>query len=432
MGRRRGPIPSIPARTAPFLRTPLFTLKMATLSYEDIVFEDEQDHLNVKFSKLFSFRIPKDELLRIDEGFRAAERQILFPAVGQEAAERKFSHLLQKHIAGMRNMLGGKPAYYIHRNSGIPLLGTNYFGLVDRGTNIIEVKPMTGCNLSCIYCSVDEGVTSARKTDYLVEAAYLVEEFRKLVDMKGIDGIEAHIGGQTDPSLYAQLKELVSGLASIPQVNVVSIDTNGLVLSEKRIKELKEAGLTRVNLSLNAISPSIAKKVSGTEYYSVSKVLGLIPFILKHLDLIVAPVWLPCVNDEEIPAIIEYILKVDPEAKTIIGIQNFLPYKHGRNPVKPMGYDLFFSKLESLERKYGVSLIRKRQDFHIITTRQLSKPFVRGEVIEADYVMPGRLNGEALYQAKGRVIRVEHGAGRKRAKLRILRDKHNIFTAQLL
>src|SRR3989339_751035 len=137
---------------------------MATLSYEDIVFEDEQDHLNVRFSKLFSFRIPKDELLRIDEGFRAAERQILFPAVGQEAAERKFSHLLQKHIVGMRN-----------------LLGANYFGLVDRGTNIIEVKPMTGCNLSCIYCSVDEGVTSARKTDYLVEAAYLVEEFRKLV-----------------------------------------------------------------------------------------------------------------------------------------------------------------------------------------------------------------------------------------------------------
>src|SRR3989338_11495409 len=255
LGRRRGPIPSIPARTAPFLRTPLFTLKMATLSYEDIVFEDEQDHLNGKVSKLFSFRIPKDELLRIDEGFRAAERQILFPAVGQEAAERKFSHLLQKHIAGMRNMLGGKPAYYIHRNSGIPLFGTNYFGLVDRGTNIIEVKPMTGCNLSCIYCSVDEGVNSRRKVDYLVEAAYLIQEFRELVDMKNIDGIEAHIGGQTDPSLYRQLPELVRGLVAVPHVKVVSIDTNGWVLSKQRIEELADAGLTRINLSLNAVTP---------------------------------------------------------------------------------------------------------------------------------------------------------------------------------
>src|SRR3989338_5490740 len=274
LGRRRGPIPSIPARTAPFLRTPLFTLKMATLSYEDIVFEDEQDHLNGKVSKLFSFRIQKDELLKIDKGFRAAEHQILFPAVGQEAAERKFSHLLQMHIAGMRNMLGGKPAYYIHRNSGIPLFGTNYFGLVDRGTNIIEVKPMTGCNLSCIYCSVDEGVNSRRKVDYLV-------------DMKNIDGIEAHIGGQTDPSLYSQLPELVRGLVAVPHVKVVSIDTNGWVLSKQRIEELADAGLTRINLSLNAVTPDVARQISGTSFYSVDKVLKLIPLILEKFDLIV-------------------------------------------------------------------------------------------------------------------------------------------------
>ena len=403
---------------------------MATLSYEDIVFEDEQDHLNARFSKLFSFRIPKDELLKIDKGFRAAEHQILFPAVGQEVAERKFSHLLQKHIAGMRNMLGGKPSYYIHRNSGIFLFGTNYFGLVDRGTNIIEVKPMTGCNLSCIYCSVDEGVNSRRKVDYLVEAAYLIQEFRELVDMKNIDGIEAHIGGQTDPSLYSQLPELVRGLVAVPHVKVVSIDTNGWVLSKQRIEELADAGLTRINLSLNAVTPDVARQISGTSFYSVDKVLKLIPLILEKFDLIVAPVWLPGINDQEIPKIIEHIVAIDKKRKVIIGIQNFLIYKHGRNPVKQMGYDTFYAKLKELESHHKVSLIRNKDDFHIQKARQLEKPFVKGDTVEAEYVMPGRLRNEALYKAKGRIIAIGNADSRKRAKIRILRDKHNIFTGQ--
>ena len=62
---------------------------------------------------------------------------------------------------------------YIHQNSGIPLIGTNYFGLVDRDTNIIEFKPITSCNIDCIYCSVAQ---EKRVMDYVVEKDYLVQE----------------------------------------------------------------------------------------------------------------------------------------------------------------------------------------------------------------------------------------------------------------
>jgi len=128
--------------------------------------------------------------------------------------------------------------YYITRESGIPLLGYNAFGLIDRGTNLIQVRPITGCNLNCIFCSVDEGkLSKTRITDYIVDYEYLIEEFAKIAEFKG-SGVEAHIDGQGEPALYPYLQELVEGLSKIKEVEVISMQTNGLTLSEKKIDEL--------------------------------------------------------------------------------------------------------------------------------------------------------------------------------------------------
>ena len=54
-----------------------------------------------------------------------------------------------------------------------------------------------------------------------------------------------------------------------------------------RIEELADAGLTRINLSLNAVTPDVARQISGTSFYSVDKVLKLIPLILEKFDLII-------------------------------------------------------------------------------------------------------------------------------------------------
>ncbi|MFP3179020.1 MAG: radical SAM protein, partial [Thermocladium sp.] len=34
-----------------------------------------------------------------------------------------------------------------------PLVGSLAFGIIDRGTNVIEVRPTSICSLSCIFCS---------------------------------------------------------------------------------------------------------------------------------------------------------------------------------------------------------------------------------------------------------------------------------------
>ena len=41
---------------------------------------------------------------------------------------------------------------YVDKNSDIPLFGIDFIGIIDRGTNVIEIKPLTLCNLECKYC----------------------------------------------------------------------------------------------------------------------------------------------------------------------------------------------------------------------------------------------------------------------------------------
>ncbi|MEM2002843.1 MAG: hypothetical protein QXT77_09385 [Candidatus Methanomethylicaceae archaeon] len=50
----------------------------------------------------------------------------------------------------------------------LPLVGTVYFGIIDRGTNVLQIRPTTYCPLSCIFCSTDAGPNSKRRrTEYL-------------------------------------------------------------------------------------------------------------------------------------------------------------------------------------------------------------------------------------------------------------------------
>jgi len=54
--------------------------------------------------------------------------------------------------------LNGNKAIYVDEDIEMPLIGLNFLGIVDKGSEIIEIKPITNCNLACSFCSVDEGL----------------------------------------------------------------------------------------------------------------------------------------------------------------------------------------------------------------------------------------------------------------------------------
>ena len=319
---------------------------MAELIFQDLSFEKKRDKIRVNFLRIFYFYIPKDKLLGVGD-FVVEKNSITFKKISQKKAEKRFYSLLENGFKGLINSLNNKRTIYIHKNSGIPLIGNVAFGLIDRDTNLIEIKPITGCNLKCIYCSVDE---DRRELDFVIEEDYLVEEFRKLVEFKNVDGIEAHIASQGEPLLYVPLTDLIKDLSKIEQVKTISIDTNGILLTRDKVDRLVEAGLTRFNFSINALDDKVAKKLAGA-MYNIKKIKEICRYIVKKTSLIITPVLVPSVNEGEMPKIIEFAKELGAD----IGIQNFLPYRFGRNPTKPMPFSGFYNRLREWEEKYIIS-----------------------------------------------------------------------------
>jgi len=323
-----------------------------------------------------------------------------------------------------------RKTYYISGSSQIPLMGHTAFGLIDRGTNIIQVRGLSGCNINCPFCSVDEGRHSkTRKNDYYVDVDYLVEEYKKIVEFKGNKHIEAHLDGQGEPSLYYPLPDLIQNLNEINKKGdgLVSIQSNGVNLSYKLIDELEEAGLHRINLSINAIDEIKSRMLSGSKEYDINKILDIAEYIKNSkIHLLVASLLLPNVNDEEFKKVIDFAVEleqknpqniINPITKKknpILGVQMCLSYKFGRKikKMKSWKFNSFYELLRSSEKEYknkGITVnldLSKFEAFGTHKRKKLPSSFKLNEVVKTKIVMDGRVNGEVIGVAKNRVIQI--------------------------
>ena len=402
---------------------------MAELEFEDLRFEEKEDTVRVHFMNLFYADVDRKAIERIGP-YKVEGKKIMFSKASEARARRKLMQLLSGSFSSLKNKIAKKDSFYIHQNSGIPLMGTNYFGIIDRGTNLIEIKPITSCNLGCIFCSVDEGPKSRRKVDFVIEKDYMMQELRKLIEFKKNDSIDAHINSQGEPLLYADIVPLVADIAKIKAVKMISIDTNGVLLNRQLVDRLADAGLTRINLSLH----SLDQKLADGSPYPLKHVLEIARYIPKKMDLILTPVWLPGFNDEEIMKLANFAREIGAGKNgPAIGIQNFMPYRFGRNPTEPVSLDIFFKRMQELEKKHGLKLLFEAKDFSIEKCPEYPKPFKKGQLIEAEIVLQGRLPGEMLAVARERLISVPN-CDRKEGsvRLRIRRTKHNVFLGEIL
>lgn len=320
---------------------------------------------------------------------------------------------------------------FIDADSEIPLIGTIMFGIIDRGTNLLQIRATTKCPLNCIFCSVDAGEFSkTRVTDYTIELNYLLDYVKEVVKFKG-DGIEANIDSVGEPATYPWLVELIKGIKNIEGVERISMQSNGVLFDKKKIDALEKAGLTRLNLSINSIDEDLAKKLCGCESYDNKKIMELARYVSKtKIELLLAPVWIPGLNDEEIPKIIKFA----KEIKAMLGIQNYLSYKLGRRPkgVKATTFWKFYKKLESLEKKFGVKLIINKKDLGIRKMEMIPLKFKKGEKAYVEIKCPGWVKDQMIGVAKSRcitVINCKADIGDK-VRVKILDNKHNLYIAE--
>jgi cyclic pyranopterin phosphate synthase len=111
----------------------------------------------------------------------------------------------------------------------------------------LRISVTDRCNLRCLYCMPEEGMVFMDQNK-LLSFDQILEVARTAVKL----GIRKFRITGGEPLVRPGLEELVAGLSALPGVDDISLTTNGILLAPQAAK-LKQAGLKRVNISLDTL-----------------------------------------------------------------------------------------------------------------------------------------------------------------------------------
>jgi len=316
----------------------------------------------------------------------------------------------------------------INKESQIPLIGIIQVGVIDRGSSLLQVRASTVCNMKCTFCSTAANSFDIHPYNYEVELNYLVDWIKEVIRLKDNQVNQINIDSVGEPTAYPKIAELIKEVKKIKGIEIVTMQSNGTLLTKEKIKSLEEAGLDRINLSVHSLKEEQSKELFGSQNYNLTKILETCKLIRESkIELNLTPVYLPKVNDEQISALIEFA----KEIKCQISIQKYELYKYSRKmkKVKEQNWYKFYKKLEELEKKHNYKLKLGPTDFKIQRSKKIPLVFQREEIITAEIVMPGWMKNEMIAKAKNRSITVvecnkEIG---KRIRIKILETKDSIY-----
>lgn len=174
-----------------------------------------------------------------------------------------------------------------------------------RGHRDMRVSLTDRCNLRCTYCMPHDFAAWLPSKD-LLNTDELIEIIEVAVS-QGIDEIRL-TGGE--PMLRPDIVEIVSRISSIKNAPKLSMTTNGLVLA-KLAKPLFDAGLRRINISLDTLDRDVFKKMTHRDRIddvfagiAAAKEAGLLPVKINT-------VLLRGVNDGEAVSLLKWALAED-------------------------------------------------------------------------------------------------------------------------
>lgn len=152
------------------------------------------------------------------------------------------------------------------------------FDRYNRKIDYLRISVTDRCNLRCIYCMPEEGIKLLRHEDILTFDE--ITGFTRIAVEKGVTKVRI-TGGE--PLVRKGITDLVRMISEIKGINDLSMTTNGILLN-KFAGELKEAGLQRVNISLDTIDPEKFRTITRTgniddvfEGIKAAKKEGLLP-----------------------------------------------------------------------------------------------------------------------------------------------------------
>lgn len=129
------------------------------------------------------------------------------------------------------------------------------FDRFGRRISYLRISLTDHCNLRCLYC-MPEDMTFRPNAELMQddEILFFTQMFAKL----GFHKIRL-TGGE--PTIRANVVEIVRGIVDTPGIETVTMTTNGVLLP-RLAKPLANAGLKRVNISLDSLNPGQFKRLT--------------------------------------------------------------------------------------------------------------------------------------------------------------------------
>jgi cyclic pyranopterin phosphate synthase len=127
-----------------------------------------------------------------------------------------------------------------------------------RRHNNLRISVTDRCNLRCSYCMPEEVVFMDRAELLTFEE---IAHFVRVAVPLGIDKIRL-TGGE--PLMRRDLPKLVALLAEVPGIKDIGLTTNGILLAE-HAQALYDAGLRRINISLDTLNPDRFRQLARRE-----------------------------------------------------------------------------------------------------------------------------------------------------------------------
>jgi cyclic pyranopterin phosphate synthase len=175
----------------------------------------------------------------------------------------------------------------------------------------LRVSVTDRCNLRCTYCMPPEGLDWIPGDDLLS-----ADELIRLVRLAVIEGVREVRFTGGEPLVRPDLEAIIAGVAALPSAPAMSLTTNGIGL-ETRASALKDAGLNRINVSLDTLDRDRFKTLTRRDRLgdvlagvSAAQNAGLAPVKINT-------VLMRDVNDDEVTDLVRWSLRTRVQLRFI-------------------------------------------------------------------------------------------------------------------
>ncbi|MBC7959570.1 MAG: GTP 3',8-cyclase MoaA [Vallitaleaceae bacterium] len=180
-----------------------------------------------------------------------------------------------------------------------------------RNVDYIRISVTRDCNLKCLYCNSDGCIKEQDHSQRLTP-----QDYKQIVSVSAELGIKKVRITGGEPLMRPDICDIISAISSIKGIMDIALTTNGVLLAQMA-QRLLDAGLTRVNVSLDSMKEETFEYIAG-----VNKLKNVLNGIHKALEVGLIPVKINTVlikgiNDAEIDDFIQLTKEMPVDVRFI-------------------------------------------------------------------------------------------------------------------